>query len=292
MSFRTRIGYFISSSTKSVLGQGFDCPSCGSRQSKVVDSKYLVTELRRCEGCHLLFRAPTTSPREASSFYQRTYAQGFTTTMPSREEVDRLIASRFEGSEKCFSGHINVLKSLGVTPGARILDYGCSWGYGSWQLAHAGFAVQGFEISAPRCSFARETLHVNATSAWDDVRGPFDVIFAAHVFEHIPTIKDALDTVWRALRPGGLLLGFTPNGSACFRARSPRAWSKLWGYVHPNLIDEVFYKHHFKDAPMLLASDPYSLELMAAWSDKAGSVECDLSGSELVIAARKPLATS
>ena len=59
----------------------------------------------------------------------------------------QLLSTRFAGEEKNYAGYIAVLHALGVAEGARMLDFGCSWGYGSWQLAQAGFAVEAFEIS-------------------------------------------------------------------------------------------------------------------------------------------------
>src|SRR6185503_5040907 len=152
----SRVNYFLDSARRSLLHQGFDCPCCGSSGSTVVSRKYLVTALRRCHNCALQFRTPTTSEKESYSFYQAEYAQGFTTEMPSAEELEMLKQKQFKGTDRDYSRALRILSALGCRPGMRLLDYGCSWGYGSWQFAQAGYEVAGFEISAPRCEYARK----------------------------------------------------------------------------------------------------------------------------------------
>jgi cyclopropane fatty-acyl-phospholipid synthase-like methyltransferase len=68
------------------------------------------------------------------------------------------------------------LKQLGLGKGPKIFDFGCSWGYGSYQLIKAGFDVISYEISSSRRQFAREKLGLNTI---DDVKSAFDT-FASH----------------------------------------------------------------------------------------------------------------
>lgn len=74
-----RIAYLLLSLMRR-LQAGFDqCPNCGSRRYRRIQRKYLVTTLRRCEDCRLLYRYPIDRPQAARRFYQRSYRQGFTT---------------------------------------------------------------------------------------------------------------------------------------------------------------------------------------------------------------------
>lgn len=194
----------------------------------------------------------------------------------------------FKGTEKDYTAYIDVMDALEIPQGAKVLDYGSSWGYGTWQLENAGFNVQGFEISQPRARLAREVLRVDSRSIWDEIDSEFDVIFSAHVLEHIACVAPALQNLWRRLAEGGILLAFTPNGSLDYRAHVPRNWHKLWGYVHPNMMDANFFRHHFVDSPLLLASNPYPRETINAWKRAGrGVVECSLSGDELLVIALK-----
>src|SRR5687768_14606475 len=96
-----------------------------------VDRKYLVTTLRRCRRCQLLFRAPTSTHEEQEAFYQEEYQQGFTTDLPDERTLSAYLTSEFRGGEKDYTAYLRVLDALGVLPGQRLFDFGCSWGYGS-----------------------------------------------------------------------------------------------------------------------------------------------------------------
>ncbi|HEU5102644.1 MAG TPA: methyltransferase domain-containing protein [Roseiflexaceae bacterium] len=244
-----------------------------------------VTALRRCNKCGLLYRTPTTTTQENAEFYQEAYSQGFTTDMPTSEQLKALLSTSFNGTEKDYSVYISILEALGCRPGQRVLDFGCSWGYGSWQLMQAGFDVTGYEISKRRCAYAKEALNVAAFDSLEGTRGPFDIFFSAHVLEHVPSVSNVISYALQSLERNGLFIAFTPNGSKDFRARNVRAWHRLWGAVHPQLIDDVFYEKMFGGFSYLLASNPYDLSKIKNWAGQ-GTMALNLDGGELLIAVR------
>lgn len=286
-----KAGYLFRSAYHFVLRQGLACPSCGGTESrnKVIDRKYAVTQLRRCYRCGLMYRTPTIAADTMQKYYQRDYAQGFTTEIPNREQLARLLASGFRGTEKDFTPRIAILNALGVKPGMRILDFGCSWGFGSWQFQKAGYQVVAFEISSPRCQFARESLGLQAHSSLDDIAGTFDVVFSSHVLEHVPNPRAAILAQFERLRPGGVLIAFVPNGSLHYRAVNPLAWHRSWGLVHPHLIDEEFLAGLFnKEESLFISSSPYDLEVFRNWTTVLRrSTVGDFQGDELVCTVRK-----
>jgi 2-polyprenyl-3-methyl-5-hydroxy-6-metoxy-1,4-benzoquinol methylase len=231
-----------------------------------------------------LFRTPTTTPEENEAFYQMEYKQGFTSDVPGDAELHMLLTSKFVGHEKDYATYIAILRALGVKPGQSILDFGCSWGYGSWQLKQAGYNVVGFEISSLRSEYARVKLLVDATDELERIGpdGSFDVFFSAHVLEHLPNLADTIAFAKRKLKPDGLFIGFTPNGSAGFRQLAPANWRQIWGLVHPNLLDDVYYRRTFPKC--LLASPPYvPADLGQRWKDGDNMV-ANLGGCELMVA--------
>lgn len=287
--FRQRLGYLLTSTRKSLLGEGFSCPSCGCRESTVVSRKYLVTTLRRCGACRLQFRAPTTGAEQSARFYQQDYSEGFTTDCPSDRRLAELLEQGFAGGEKDFSRYIEVIRAAGGEPGQRLFDFGCSWGYGSWQLARQGFEVESFEISAPRARYAREKLGVKVNGELPDEEAGFDIFFSSHVLEHVPSVKRSIEQGMRLLKPGGLFVAFTPNGSARYREVAAESWRKMWGRVHPGFLDECFYQHHFVDRALFIAATPCSPEAIERWSVGEGERRRigDLEGSELMLLVRK-----
>jgi 2-polyprenyl-3-methyl-5-hydroxy-6-metoxy-1,4-benzoquinol methylase len=281
-----RARYLLNSAQKRIKNVGHSCPSCGCRDSSVLARKYIVTELRRCGSCMLAFRTPTTSKEENAEFYQEDYSEGVTTTLPSDAELKELLACEFRGTEKDYTHYTKLLVALGVEPHSRVFDFGCSWGYGSWQLQRAGFNVRSYEISKRRCAFARDRLGIDAQTHLPEADGSFDVVFSSHVLEHVPSVSEAIGMARGLLRPGGLFVAFTPNGSYEFRMKNPEAWLHLWGSVHPNFLDSEFYRKAFAEDCLLMASNPYDLAEISRWKSGHSNRELSLEGDELLVAAR------
>lgn len=109
------------------------CPSCGSENAKIIDSKFLgLTKLLQCDECFLRYRFPTDSIDFNYQFYQSNYVQsGLTTDLPSKEELHQLMRASFANTEKDFTIYSNILEFLSVhfNRKLRILDYGANWGY-------------------------------------------------------------------------------------------------------------------------------------------------------------------
>lgn len=267
---KQKIRYLLTCARNNLAEMRFVCPSCGYSCSEVVDRKYFVTSLRRCKQCHLLFRAPTTTADENASFYQEEYAQGFTTDYPNSQQLKTYLDKGFSGTEKDYSTYLEVVRGAGGESGNRLFDFGCSWGYGSYQFQQDGFDVESFEISVPRANFARANLDVKVYSSLSEVSGSFDIFFSSHVLEHVPSVQEAIDFGFSILRPGGLFIAFTPNGSAAYRRKDPKGWHKLWGLVHPNFLDDVYYKYRFSDSSFFLSSNPYSIQDINKWKIDQG----------------------
>ena len=284
-----KFGYLKTCINKQIIGKGFSCPSCGHHNSTVVDRKYLVTTLRRCKHCKLLFRAPTTTSEENAAFYQKAYTQGFTTDIPNDEQLKAYLSKAFLGTTRDYSTFIDIVRKANGTNGNKVFDFGCSWGYGSWQFKHNGFEVESFEISVPRAEFAKNKLGVKVHTSLSTVSGLFDVVFSSHVLEHVPSVQESIAFCFSILKPGGLFVSVTPNGSADFCKKNPDGWHKLWGQVHPNFLDGDFYQFLFADKSYFLASNPYPMEKISNWSASQNE-KCilgKLSGEELLVIARK-----
>jgi len=287
-----RLSYLRRTLAAQFTAARFQCPSCGSSKSELVDRKYVVTQLRRCEHCRLLYRTPTDDPGANAAFYENEYRQGLPANVPSDMALAELKRSNFSGTQLDHASYIGALNQLGVPPGGRIFDFGCSWGYGSYQLSQAGFAVTAFDVATGRRNAAKDKLGVQVVedmeAAAREMAGQFDCFFASHVIEHVPSPAQSFDYAMRLLKPGGLFVSFTPNGSAAFRATSA-GWSELWGEVHPNFIDDEFLDRSFRRSPRVIGSLPVTA---AHIPDDTTMLRLDpLAGWELFFAARKSAAT-
>lgn len=261
----------------------FRCPNCDEQRSLLVKRKYFVTALRRCSKCRLLFRVPTDPPGFGDEFYQSEYQSGFTTDCPDTASLRQFLANGFRGTTKDFSSRIALLRALGVEPGSRVLDYGASWGYATWQFNETGYKTVGFELSRQRARFARDMLSVDVRERLDEVEGPFDVFFSCHVIEHVPQVSQVFEIANRLLRPGGIFVAITPNG--CFEAMAvePNSYHRAWGSVHPQYLDAEFYKQAFPTRPTCLASSPFDIDTIRNWQ-RNDNYCGELSGPELLFA--------
>jgi 2-polyprenyl-3-methyl-5-hydroxy-6-metoxy-1,4-benzoquinol methylase len=220
------------------------CPACGFPISRLVRRKWLVTSLRECDACLLRFRTPKDDPISVEKFYvDEVYKQGFTTDLPSDEQLKAMMHSHFAGTEKDFSEKIDVFLGVGLKPGARIVDFGGSWGYASWQFRQAGFEVFTYEIGRERAQYAKEKLGCTMMEDLRVLDGTIDCFFSAHVIEHLPNPNILFDEAVKLLAPGGLLICCCPNGADERKHRHGlKAYHQNWGKVHPLMITPDFIK--------------------------------------------------
>ena len=265
----TRLRYLFDSVTRSRDPARHCCPNCGEPRSILIERKFLVTALRRCGSCQLMYRTPTDGVAESSRFYNNNYREGFTTESPPLAALDAMIENGFSGQQNNYPYYISVLRALSNHKEHALFDFGCSWGYGSYQFSKGGFDVLSYEISKPRAVYAERHLDVKIVPSFaqwvDENPQTVDIFFSAHVLEHVPSPSDIINTARKLIRPGGLFVGFFPNGSAAFRAREP-AWSKLWGKVHPNFLDDVYLNRAVSDRPRIFGCSPVEItDDIAGW---------------------------
>ena len=247
--------HFISADTS--------CPACGESQSTLVRRKYGVTALYRCPSCEVMFRVPKPNPEKEVKFYQRGYKQGFTTDCPAADELGRLKNTSFAGTEKDYSTYISVIKAAGLEPGISIFDFGCSWGYGSWQLSQAGYRVYSWEVSIPRARYAAEKLECELCPP-GNLKEKVDCFFSAHVIEHLTNPRLLWETARSVLKPGGKVVTFLPNGDRSLESLNPK-YHQLWGQVHPLLLSPLALRRmgeHYGFS-ILCYTSPYNLQQVA-----------------------------
>ena len=256
------------------------CPCCGSLAGDTVDRKFFHS-LIECAGCGVLHRYPTELDREMAEFYQQAYDEpGFASEMPDAATLQKLVVTNFKGSTKDFSGQIAILEALGLRRGQRLMDFGASWGYATYQFRQAGFAAEGFELSRPRAEFGQQLGLAIATQP--PTEGPlFDMVYSCHVLEHVPNPLQTLKMMLTWTKPGGMVVAQTPNGSRDFRAASPDAFHRLWGRVHPFLLTAAFVERNFRHLHYYVSSNDRPEELHD-WNRRCRDVG-ELKGSNLCL---------
>jgi 2-polyprenyl-3-methyl-5-hydroxy-6-metoxy-1,4-benzoquinol methylase len=261
------------------------CPYCGLESSlRLLRRKKIVLNIMQCDDCGLIFRWPMDTPDDAEDYYQTQFTVKYPRGhLPYQAELDKLLAENFVGTPVDLNAKISLLKSL--RPNAKVLDYGCSWGFGTYQLQHHGFDATGFEISKPRAAYARERVGVNVLDSFkalgDLPDGRFDVIFSNHVLEHLTGVRETFTTFSRLLAPGGLGFHCLPN----FTGKVGR--EGMWiGEEHPLAPNTDFFtrtlpRHGF--SRVLFGSTPLNPNIREELL--AGKAQLD--GYELLVVAYK-----
>jgi hypothetical protein len=280
-----RINYFATSFMRYFSDQS--CPFCQSRSVSQIDRKYIVTRLFECQNCHLYFRHPKDKPAFNKRFYQQDYVEyGLTTNIPAPDLLEQYKASNFKNSGKDFSAVIDFIRMLTGSKPIKIVDYGASWGYTSFQFKNAGFEVQSFEISKPMARQGNDLLGLTIRTDISKLEPGNDVFFSSHVIEHLSDIHILLDAAEALILEDGFFIVYCPNGSKPFRDKYPDLFGSLWGMVHPNFLNKEFYSTIFKRNPYLIASAPYGdINIFSSW-DQRSQIIYDVSGEELLIACK------
>ncbi len=187
---------------------------------------------------------------------------------------------------------MRALRAAGCGPGAKVFDYGCSWGYGSGQFRAAGMDVTGYEISPVNRRFAREVIGLNMVDDFEayarGISAPsYDVFFSSHVLEHLPEVTPLFELAARLVRPGGLFVFFVPNGSEAFMRSNLKRWRRPWGEVHPLFLTDRFFLKAFNE-PILLGASPVSAESIATFAAKRETHIASLDGEELTCMVHRP----
>jgi SAM-dependent methyltransferase len=173
------------------------CPFCRATRSRPAypwrsrwegrDFRYL-----RCARCALVFIDPVPD----AAMLDRMYASGDY----HEEHYDGEGHGDYDRTARRIASF--------VTPGARILDFGCGAGHLLSALGRHGLAPEGAEFSPVPAALAerRSGYPVFATSVpgWHS-RGPWDAIHVGDVLEHLPDPIAGMRECIAQVRPGGLL---------------------------------------------------------------------------------------
>ena len=136
-----RIRYLAWAASRNPAATDQRCPACKA-ETRLVRKKFLVVSLRECPSCGLRFRTPK-DDASVTQYYETSYARDYPEHHPPPPELlaELMRAGFVQDPEKDFNSkrYIDVMKAAGLKPGDTILDFGSSWGYGSWQFRQAGF---------------------------------------------------------------------------------------------------------------------------------------------------------
>jgi SAM-dependent methyltransferase len=144
----------------------------------------------------------------------------------------------YDAKHAADSSHEQLRRWLARRGPGRVLDLGCSDGQLADRLRRLGHHVTGVDLVAHNGVKERVDRFVEGDlehGVPPEVGGPFDVVLAADVLEHVRTPERILDDVRPLLAPGGSLLVSVPN----FGHWYPRARVAVgrFGYDRRGILD-------------------------------------------------------
>ena len=122
--------------------------------------------------------------------------------------------SGYEAKSESDSSHQQLLDWVRLRRGGEVLDLGCGDGWMGARLEELGHRVTGVDLEAAEGVKERVSRFVQADldrGLPDEVGGPFDLVIAADVLEHVRHPEQLLGQVRALLAPGGSVLVSVPN---------------------------------------------------------------------------------
>lgn len=223
------------------------CPYCSSYLYSFIQRKKLLIQVRKCRACGLIYRWPIDDLGKSYNFYKYGYKE-HKITLPSLETLEMLLQKKFKCTEWDKTHRIDFMRHL-IECRGKLLDFGCSWGYSTYQYMSMGFDVWGLDISRKRVEFGRINLGLNLCSGWEELENTyFDVIIADHTLEHLYNFRETLEEFKMHSKVGSKLIIFVPNGN-CSNGRR-QDLRPLIGEAHTMVFTMEWFlknlpRHHF-----------------------------------------------
>ena len=158
-------------------------------------------------------------------------------------------------------------------PNSYVLDCGCGRGGDWWKWKACGVRVAAIDPDHESLDEAEKRAAEMGFDVWflgqGDIRqaafaGPFDIVcynFSLHyIFEDANVLEQSLKAIKVALKPGGLLIGITPekaraeaiaNDSGNFIDKLGNEFKIMGDRLHVRLTDGPFYASGAKEEPLL-----------------------------------------
>ena len=190
-----------------------DCPFCGAENETILKRPdWLSVAFCNTCGCWYINTLPSIS--EIVKMYDGYYRTHRPTDL-SEKSVARRVKNARTASGTNWQLH-TLLKLYAGNGPMRILDVGCGFGQFLLEAKAGGADVVGCDLSPEACEFARERLglpvHQSDLHSCSSSIGSVDVIVMRDLIEHPVNPLNDFQAACSILKPGGLILLYTPNG--------------------------------------------------------------------------------
>jgi SAM-dependent methyltransferase len=124
-----------------------------------------------------------------------------------------------------------IRRYLSLDESRSVLDVGCAYGFFLDEARKAGFHVHGLDLSESAIKWMEKNLCIKGTvgPSTDAPEGPFDLITAIEVIEHIHDPHSFLVDLHTRLKTGGILLIHTGANDTL----TTKLLGRQWWYLNP-----------------------------------------------------------
>ena len=224
------------------------CPICRSRR---IYYAFAIADNRvvQCHECNFLFLNPQPTDERLAQIYSANY---------SFASYDLRIAEHATALKAATSSDYLDLAETRIRQGGgakTLLEVGC----GDGQLLHMaeqrGYSVVGVEFSPHAAARAQSQLKHGRVLVGDLTQlelpdDAFDICVLADVIEHVHDPRALLETVWRKLRPGGLVLVATPTRDSWSARLMRRNWLEYkiehLSYFNRQTMEALLWRTNFE----------------------------------------------
>ncbi len=236
------------------------CPLCGLSGAVLYSNlrdRYWsapgVWSIRKCSGCEHLWLDPWPVPDDLGKLYASYFTHGIPREDPFEGEA---WWPRFRRGVMAAIGYLGIARNGGEQvlgqlarllppvweeceelarsvrgpPRGLLFDIGCGDGSYLRTMQTLGWTVRGIEPDPIAAEVARGRGLDVATTSLEEAPLPsdaFDAITMSHVIEHVIEPRNALETVRRSLKPGGMVLIITPNARSWGHSQFGASWYHL-----------------------------------------------------------------
>jgi 2-polyprenyl-3-methyl-5-hydroxy-6-metoxy-1,4-benzoquinol methylase len=198
------------------------CPICKQtiRVVSVYKNIYDKKDLLRCNDCGLSFIWPAHSKEDLDSIYTKEYYNAWSSDGLGAQSLMKM-------KRTTFGAILDTIARFKYS--GAVLDIGCAFGDFLSVARERGWDVYGIELSAHAAAEAGKKIGSERVFQSDFINArlpqkTFDLITMIDVLEHEQDVASFLKRAYDLLKPGGLVVIFTPDMDSLSRKIMQRSW--------------------------------------------------------------------
>jgi SAM-dependent methyltransferase len=196
-------------------------------------------DVAECESCGFMSTEPRLTDADLPGLYSTYYPRRRATADGVRAGVESAAMATPAGRRRAKLVTGQWAAHYEISPGMRVLDYGCGDCASLLEIKAMGADPYGIEVDPNVRELADQLgvkVHVGALETLPEKDETFDAVTLSQVIEHVTDPEGLVRDLARKLKRGGKLVLTTPNSRALSRRMTGRRW------LHWHI---PFHQNHF-----------------------------------------------